>query len=41
MMTEEDLFGGTDKEVIEEYLKASGIVNASLHLGRFTENLWT
>ncbi|KAJ7800520.1 hypothetical protein B0H14DRAFT_2616104 [Mycena olivaceomarginata] len=23
MMTEEDLFGGTDKEVIEEYLKAS------------------
>ncbi|KAJ7330341.1 hypothetical protein DFH08DRAFT_882414 [Mycena albidolilacea] len=30
-----------DKEVIEEYLKASGIVNASLHLGSFTENLWT
>ncbi|KAJ7912411.1 hypothetical protein B0H13DRAFT_2007472 [Mycena leptocephala] len=30
-----------DKEVIEEYLKSSGIPNASLHLGSFTENLWT
>ncbi|KAF7358530.1 NmrA domain-containing protein [Mycena venus] len=30
-----------DKEEIEEYLKASGIANASLHLGSFTENLWT
>ncbi|KAJ7912405.1 NAD(P)-binding protein [Mycena leptocephala] len=30
-----------DKEVIEEYLKSSGIANASLHLGAFTENLWT
>ncbi|KAF7367711.1 NmrA domain-containing protein [Mycena sanguinolenta] len=30
-----------DKEEIEEYLKASGILNASLHLGTFAENLWT
>ncbi|KAJ6459658.1 hypothetical protein C8R45DRAFT_1030646 [Mycena sanguinolenta] len=30
-----------DKEEIEEYLKASGIPNASLHLGTFAENLWT
>ncbi|KAJ7602902.1 NAD(P)-binding protein [Mycena polygramma] len=30
-----------DKAVIEEYLQASGIPNASLHLGSFTENLWT
>ncbi|KAJ6510998.1 hypothetical protein C8R45DRAFT_892494 [Mycena sanguinolenta] len=30
-----------DKEEVEEYLKASGIANASLHLGSFTENLWT
>ncbi|KAJ6548803.1 hypothetical protein B0H19DRAFT_193977 [Mycena capillaripes] len=30
-----------DKEVIEEYLKASGLASASLHLGSFTENLWT
>ncbi|KAJ6459659.1 hypothetical protein C8R45DRAFT_554173 [Mycena sanguinolenta] len=30
-----------DKEEIEEYLKASGILNASLHLGAFAENLWT
>ncbi|KAJ6548797.1 hypothetical protein B0H19DRAFT_1265589 [Mycena capillaripes] len=30
-----------DKEVNEEYLKASGLTNASLHLGEFTENLWT
>ncbi|KAF7340407.1 NmrA domain-containing protein [Mycena venus] len=30
-----------DKAEIEEYLKASGIANASLHLGGFAENLWT
>ncbi|KAJ7490655.1 hypothetical protein FB451DRAFT_1552294 [Mycena latifolia] len=30
-----------DKEEIEEYLKASGIANASLHLGGFMENFWT
>ncbi|KAJ7490657.1 hypothetical protein FB451DRAFT_1552296 [Mycena latifolia] len=30
-----------DKEEIEEYLKASGIANASLHLGGFLENFWT
>ncbi|KAJ7648757.1 NAD(P)-binding protein [Mycena polygramma] len=30
-----------DKAVIEEYLQASGLPNASLHLGAFTENLWT
>ncbi|KAF7340689.1 NmrA domain-containing protein [Mycena sanguinolenta] len=30
-----------DKEEIEEYLKASGIANASLHLGSFAENFWT
>ncbi|KAJ7675601.1 NmrA-like domain-containing protein [Mycena polygramma] len=30
-----------DRAVIEEYLQASGIPNASLHLGSFTENLWT
>ncbi|KAJ7233720.1 hypothetical protein B0H12DRAFT_1191910 [Mycena haematopus] len=29
-----------DKEEIEEYLKASGVPNASLHLGSFAENLW-
>ncbi|KAJ7611428.1 NAD(P)-binding protein [Mycena polygramma] len=30
-----------EKAVIEEYLQASGVPNASLHLGSFTENLWT
>ncbi|KAJ6465601.1 NAD(P)-binding protein [Mycena vitilis] len=30
-----------DKAVIEEYLQASGLPNASLHLGAFAENLWT
>ncbi|KAJ7229563.1 NAD(P)-binding protein [Mycena haematopus] len=30
-----------DKEKIEEYLKTSGVPNASLHLGGFLENLWT
>ncbi|KAJ7769126.1 hypothetical protein DFH07DRAFT_880539 [Mycena maculata] len=29
------------KEVVEEYLKSSGLANASLHLGGFLENLWT
>ncbi|KAF7364729.1 NmrA domain-containing protein [Mycena venus] len=29
-----------DKEIIEEYLKSSGLAHASLHLGGFTENLW-
>ncbi|KAF8190669.1 hypothetical protein K438DRAFT_1970967 [Mycena galopus ATCC 62051] len=29
-----------EKEEIEEYLKASGVLNASLHLGSFAENLW-
>ncbi|KAK7064991.1 NmrA domain-containing protein [Favolaschia claudopus] len=30
-----------DKAQVEEYLKVSGILNASLHLGTFTENMWT
>ncbi|KAJ7900903.1 hypothetical protein B0H13DRAFT_1622162 [Mycena leptocephala] len=30
-----------DKEEIEEYLKASGVANASLHLGSFAEKVWT
>ncbi|KAJ7493088.1 hypothetical protein B0H11DRAFT_2007141 [Mycena galericulata] len=30
-----------DKETIEEYLKASGLANASLHLGGFVDSLWT
>ncbi|KAJ6585542.1 hypothetical protein B0H19DRAFT_1250346 [Mycena capillaripes] len=30
-----------DKEVIEEYLKSSGLANASLLLGGFAEGLWT
>ncbi|KAJ6471142.1 NAD(P)-binding protein [Mycena vitilis] len=30
-----------EKAEIEEYLQASGVPNASLHLGSFTENLWT
>ncbi|KAJ6585549.1 hypothetical protein B0H19DRAFT_1110029 [Mycena capillaripes] len=30
-----------DKEVIEDYLKSSGLANASLHLGGFPENMWT
>ncbi|KAK7055573.1 NmrA domain-containing protein [Favolaschia claudopus] len=30
-----------DKEEIEEYLKASGVKNASLHLGSFMENIHT
>ncbi|KAF7365654.1 NmrA domain-containing protein [Mycena venus] len=29
-----------NKEVIEEYLKASGLVNATVHLGGFLENFW-
>ncbi|KAJ7777575.1 hypothetical protein DFH07DRAFT_731225, partial [Mycena maculata] len=28
------------KEVVEEYLKSSGLANASLHLGGFLENFW-
>ncbi|KAJ7772956.1 NmrA-like family-domain-containing protein [Mycena maculata] len=30
-----------DKDAIEEYLRASGIANASLLLGTFLENFWT
>ncbi|KAJ7738391.1 hypothetical protein B0H16DRAFT_1424930 [Mycena metata] len=30
----------TDKEEIEQYLKASDLAYASLHLGGFTSNLW-
>ncbi|KAF7373688.1 hypothetical protein MSAN_00579800 [Mycena sanguinolenta] len=29
-----------DKEVIEEYLRSSGLAHAFLHLGAFTESLW-
>ncbi|KAJ7133488.1 hypothetical protein C8R44DRAFT_829312 [Mycena epipterygia] len=29
-----------EKVVIEEYLKSSGLANASLHLGAFLENYW-
>ncbi|KAJ7105057.1 hypothetical protein C8R43DRAFT_1047016 [Mycena crocata] len=28
------------KAVVEEYLKSSGLTNASIHLGAFLENLW-
>ncbi|KAK7040532.1 NmrA domain-containing protein [Favolaschia claudopus] len=30
-----------DKAEIEDYLKSSGVPNASLHLGTFLENMWT
>ncbi|KAK6993100.1 NmrA domain-containing protein [Favolaschia claudopus] len=30
-----------DKEEVEDYLKASGVKNASLHLGSFMENIYT
>ncbi|KAK7057984.1 NmrA domain-containing protein [Favolaschia claudopus] len=36
-----NIFLYDDKVKIEEYMKASGIPNASLHLGSFVENLWT
>ncbi|KAF8193849.1 hypothetical protein K438DRAFT_1588502 [Mycena galopus ATCC 62051] len=34
------VFHYDDKEGIEEYLRSSGLANASLHLGSFGENLW-
>ncbi|KAJ7101846.1 hypothetical protein C8R43DRAFT_1047739 [Mycena crocata] len=30
-----------DKAEVEEYLKSSGLANASLHVGGFLENFWT
>ncbi|KAJ7670835.1 hypothetical protein DFH06DRAFT_1468541 [Mycena polygramma] len=30
-----------NKEVIQEYLQASGLANATIHLGGFLENFWT
>ncbi|KAJ7673283.1 hypothetical protein DFH06DRAFT_1124005 [Mycena polygramma] len=30
-----------DKEVIREYLQASSLANATIHLGGFLENFWT
>jgi hypothetical protein len=34
-------FEESDKEEIEEYLKASGVASASLHLGSFAKKVWT
>jgi hypothetical protein len=35
-----ELLDSTEKAVVEEYLKSSGLQNASIHLGAFLENYW-